>query len=65
LPPYGRTHPTFWGLEDDTGRLMMIINYDNDVSDWWQWSNDPQQPIDQTNDAYKFGVNYIMYALTH
>src|SRR5581483_5253605 len=39
-PPYGYTQPTFWGLEDKTGRLMMIVNYDNDVSDWWQWSND-------------------------
>ena len=64
-PPYACTTPTFWGLEDETGRLMMIVNFDNDVSDWWQWSNDPQQPIDKTNDAYKFGVDYIMYALTH
>jgi hypothetical protein len=64
-PPYGRYPVIFYGLEDDTGRLMMIVNYNNDVSDWWQWSNDPMQPIDDTNEAYKFGVNYIMYALTH
>jgi hypothetical protein len=64
-PPYGRDPVVFYGLEDDTGRLMMILNYNNDVSDWWQWSNDPMQPIDDTNEAYKFGVNYIMYALTH
>jgi len=64
-PPYGGYPVSFLGLEDDTGRLMMIVNYNNDVSDWWQWSNDPMQPIDDTNEAYKFGVNYIMYALTH
>ena len=22
-------------------------------------------PVDLTNEAYKFGVNYVMYALTH
>ena len=64
-PPYGRWTPKFYGLEDSTGRLMMIVNYNNDVSDYWQWSGNPFYPIDTTNEAYKFGVNYIIYALTH
>lgn len=59
--------PEFWGLEDSTGRLMMVIDYNYDISDYWQWSDDPFAPIDTTNsdEAYKFGVNYIVYALTH
>ncbi len=61
----GAMTPQFFGLEDHTGRLMMIVNYNYDVSDWWQWSDNPYQPIDETNEAYKFGVNYIVYALTH
>jgi Domain of unknown function (DUF4159) len=64
-PPYGRLKPQFLGMEDKNGRLMMIVNYNNDVSDYWQWSNDPFQPIEDTNSAYKFGVNYVFYALTH
>ena len=63
--PYGSIRPQFLGIEDKHGRLMMIINYNNDVSDYWQWSNDPFQPIEDTNSAYKFGVNYVFYALTH
>lgn len=55
----------FFGVEDKAGRLMMIINYNYDVSDYWQWSNDPFQPIEDTNEAYKFGVNYVFYSLTH
>ena len=58
-------NPEFWGLEDETGRLMMIVNYNYDVSDYWQFSDNPFRPIEETNDAYKFGVNYIIYALTH
>lgn len=58
-------NPEFWGLEDETGRLMMVINYNYDVSDFWQYSDNPFRPIEETNDAYKFGVNYIIYALTH
>jgi Domain of unknown function (DUF4159) len=62
---FGAMKPEFWGIEDDKGRLMMVINFNNDVSDYWQWSDDPFAPIEQTNEAYKFGVNYVMYALTH
>lgn len=58
-------NPEFWGLEDETGRLMMVINYNYDVSDFWQFSDNPFRPIEETNEAYKFGVNYIIYALTH
>lgn len=61
----GGLQPQFFGIEDKNGRLMMIINFNYDVSDFWQWSNDPFQPIEDTNSAYKFGVNYVFYALTH
>ena len=62
---YGRYKPRFYGLADNTGRLMMIVNRDNDISDYWQWSDDPFRPLEETNQAYKFGVNYSIYALTH
>ena len=58
--------PEFWGLEDPaTKRLMMVVNYNYDISDYWQFSDNPFSPIEETNEAYKFGVNYVMYALTH
>jgi hypothetical protein len=50
---------------DPTKRLMVVANYNNDVGDAWQWSDQGFLPIDLTNDAYKLGVNYVMYALTH
>ena len=64
-PLYGPYPPEFYGLEDDTGRLMMVIDYNYDMSDYWQWSDDPFAPIEETNESYKFGVNYVVYALTH
>ncbi|HEY7184739.1 MAG TPA: DUF4159 domain-containing protein [Blastocatellia bacterium] len=64
--PSSTYSPEFWGLIDKDGQLGAIINYNYDVSDFWQWSDDNSfAPIDETNEAYKFGVNYIMYALTH
>jgi hypothetical protein len=52
-------------MSDDTGRLMMVVDYNNDISEYWEWSDNPMFPIDETNQAYKYGVNYLMYALTH
>jgi hypothetical protein len=64
-PMYGPYRPEFWGLEDETGRLMMVVDYNYDMSDYWQWSDNPFRPIEETNESYKFGVNYIIYSLTH
>jgi hypothetical protein len=65
-PIYSRfDKPQYFGMSDDNGRLMMVIDYNNDISEYWEWSNDPLKPIDDTNEAYKYGVNYVMYALTH
>jgi Domain of unknown function (DUF4159) len=58
----------FRGLYEDNDphkRLQMIINYNTDVSQFWEWSGRGLRPIDQTNEAYKLGVNYVMYGITH
>ena len=63
---YGK--PIFRGVYEDNDpnkRLQMIINYNTDVSQFWEWSGTGLRPVDQTNEAYKLGVNYIVYGLTH
>jgi hypothetical protein len=60
--------PIFRGLFEDNNpskRLQMIVNYNTDVSQFWEWSGTGLRPIDDTNEAYKLGVNYIVYGLTH
>ena len=65
VPPYRvRGKPTFYGLEDDHGRLQVVVNFNNDIGDFWEWSDEQFHPIQLSNEAYKFGVNYIIYALS-
>jgi hypothetical protein len=65
-PPYSQNLiPQYFGISDDHGRLMMVVDYNNDISEYWEWSDNPLMPIELTNEAYKYGVNYVMYALTH
>jgi hypothetical protein len=60
-----RGPPRWRGVEDDHGRLMVLIAYNNDVQDAWQWADDPRYPSDLVNLALRLGVNVAMYAMTH
>ena len=65
---YPPAEPSFWGVFEDNdpdGRLMIVANYDNDIGEYWEYSDTGWYPIDLSNEAYKFGVNYVMYSLTH
>jgi hypothetical protein len=50
---------------DPEDRMMVMINRDNDIGDYWEWSDRGYVPIELSNEAYKLGVNYVVYALTH
>lgn len=50
---------------DPAKRLMLIVNYNNDIGEYWEWSDQGFFPIDLSNEAYKLGINYIVYAMTH
>ncbi|PYR30006.1 MAG: hypothetical protein DMF92_09980, partial [Acidobacteria bacterium] len=65
---YNAGQPIFRGVYEDNDqrkRLQIIINYNTDISQFWEWSGQGLRPIDQTNEAYKLGVNYLVYGLTH
>lgn len=53
------------GIYDDNGRLMVAINYNMDMGDAWEHADDPVYPEPMTALAYKFGINYLIYGMTH
>lgn len=67
--PYGLQGggaPRYFGLFEDndpTKRLMMIANYDNDIGEFWEFAGSRYVLIDLENDAFKLGVNYVMYSM--
>ena len=50
---------------DPKKRIMVMINYNTDISEFWEWSDTGLKPIDESNEAYKLGVNYVIYGMTH
>lgn len=68
VPPYGGAQPRFLGLHENNDprkRLMVVANLNNDLGEYWEFSDTGFVPIDLSNEAYKFGVNYVVYAMTH
>ncbi|MDX1394585.1 MAG: DUF4159 domain-containing protein [Gemmatimonadota bacterium] len=65
----GPARASYWGIFEDNdledGRLMVVINHDNDIGDYMEWSDSGFVPIALSNEAYKLGVNYVVYAFTH
>jgi Domain of unknown function (DUF4159) len=65
---YDRGKPVFYGMfekNDPSKRLQVIANFNNDVSEYWEFSDTGFTPIALSNEAYKLGVNYIIYGMTH
>ena len=62
-----RLKAQFLGVHEDgdpSKRLVMVINYNNDIGDYMEWSGDGWWPVNITNDAYKLAVNYLIYGMT-
>jgi hypothetical protein len=58
--------PQAWrGIYDDQGRLMVAINFNMDMGDAWEHADDPVYPEPMTALSYRFGLNYVIYAMTH
>ena len=66
---YAEAGDTEWlGIYEDNDprkRLIAIANNNHDLGELWEYSDTGYVPVDLSNEAYKFGVNYVMYALTH
>lgn len=65
---YNAGRPIFRGVfegNDVQKRMQMFVAYNTDISQFWEWSARGFRPIADTNEAYKLGVNAIIYGLTH
>jgi len=64
----GRNGGDFYGYfekNDPKKRLIVLAAYGQDIGESWQWSGQGFMPVDVSNEAFKLGVNFVIYALTH
>ncbi len=59
------TKPAWRAMYDDSNRMVVAVNYNTDVGDAWEFADIPYYPEAMTRLAYRYGINYIVYAMTH
>jgi hypothetical protein len=59
------TQPAWRAMYDERGRLIVAVNFNTDVGDAWEFADVPYYPAEMTLLAYRYGVNYLVYAMTH
>ncbi len=57
--------PHVLGIFDEDGRLMVVINWNTDLGDAWEWAEDPFYPLEYSTFAYEMGANLIIYGMSH
>lgn len=59
------TTPTWRAIYDGKNRMVVAINFNTDVGDAWEYADSPEYPEAMTTLAYRYGINYLIYSMTH
>jgi hypothetical protein len=62
--PEGST-PAWRAMYDDRGHMVVAVNFNTDVGDAWEYADSPIYPAEMTALAYRYGINYLIYSMTH
>lgn len=57
--------PHVRAILDDRGEIMVLINWNTDLGDAWEWAEDPMYPLKYSTYAYEMGANMIVYGMSH
>jgi len=57
--------PAWRAMFDDHDRMVVAANYNTDVGDAWEYADSPYYPEPMTALAYRYGINYLIYSMTH
>jgi hypothetical protein len=66
--PSAGVTPGFWAIFEDNDpskRMIALANHNSDIAEYWEWSAEGLYSEDATGDAYRLGINYFVYAMTH
>ena len=50
---------------DPSKRVVVLANHNSDLAEYWEYAAQGYFPVDPTNDAFRLGINYFMYGVTH
>ncbi len=60
-----RQQAKWFGILDDQDRVMVVVNWNMDLGDAWEHADMEEYSALYTATAYRLGVNYVIYGMTH
>src|SRR5438552_3297733 len=57
--------PRVYAMTDDKGRVMVIATYNSDYGDAWEYMVEACYPEKFSGEAYRIGLNFMIYAMSH
>jgi hypothetical protein len=61
--PFTKYDDQYFGVYDDNGRMMVVISYNQDIGDGWEWPD--RNLADASTISFQMAINMIMWAMTH
>ena len=57
--------PIFYGFLNSHGELAMVVCFNNDFANFWDWIDERRYPLKPSSDAFRMGINFVIYTMTH
>ncbi len=57
--------PSVHAIFNEKGRLLVLISFNSDLGDAWEWMEQACYPLREATYAYQLIVNTIVYAMSH
>ena len=57
--------PIFYGFPNGRGDISLVACYNDDLANFWDWIDQPRYPLKPSVEAFRLGINFVMYAMTH
>lgn len=57
--------PAWRAILDEKQRLVVAVNFNTDIGDAWEFADAPYYPEAMSSLAYRYGINYVVYSMTH
>ena len=61
--PGGRI--TYYGMLNDDGDVAIVAGHNNDLANFWDWYEQAAMPLKPAADAFRLGINFVVWSMTH
>ena len=58
-------HITYFAMSDNGGALAIAAGHNNDLANFWDWYDEARYPLEPAADAFRLGINFVIWSMTH